>query len=394
VYFSTEILHIRTISVLCRQVLRQRNRAPDRNVTWLQNKMTNTTQEPKLSVLLLGPYPPPHGGVEISLASLQDFLLQQEVYCEVINLTRHRKAEAGGVYYPTSAMDVVRLLLKRKAEIIHMHIGGDVSWRLLGLGLVCSVLPNRKLVLTLHSGGYPSSPAGKAARPMSLRGFLFRRFDGLIGVNQELVDMFVKFGVPPAKIRLILPSSMPARVPDVALPDTIRIFFAMHNPVLLTVSGLESEYDLPAQIEALGFLRKLSPGAGLLIVGAGSLETDIRNRISATGYSDHVLLAGDVPHEVVLRIMSLSDVLLRTTLYDGDSIAVREALHFGLSVIATDNGMRPEGAILVPVADQTALCQAIRQTLDKPQMRQTSPGAETTNLRHVIDFYRQLLSAA
>ena len=187
---------------------------------------------------------------------------------------------------------------------------------------------------------------------------------------------------------------MPARVPEVTLPETISKFFATHSPVLLTVSGLEPEYDLPSQIEALGCLLKMSPGAGLLIVGAGSLETEIRNLINATSYADHVLLAGDVPHEVVLRIMSLSDILLRTTLYDGDSIAVREALHFGLPVIATDNGMRPEGAILVPVADQGALCQTIRQTLDKPQMRQTSPGAETTNLRHVVDFYRQLLSAA
>jgi len=358
------------------------------------NKISNTSSKPKLRVLLLGPYPPPHGGVEINLASLQEFLHRQEAFCEVINLTRHRKAEAGGVYYPASAMEVVRLLLKRKAEIIHMHIGGDVSWRLLGLGLLCSLLPNRKLLLTLHSGGYPSSPAGKAARPHCLRGFLFRRFDGLIGVNQELVNMFVNFGVPPAKIRLILPFSLPASVPDVTLPETISRFLATHNPVLLTVSGLEPEYDLPSQIQALGFRREMSPGAGLLIVGAGRLETEIRNRIKATCYADHVLLAGDVPHEVVLRIMSLSDILLRTTLYDGDSIAIREALHFGLPVIATDNGMRPEGANLIPVADHRALCQAIQRILDKPQMRQSSPGAETTNLRHVIDFYRQLLCAA
>jgi len=356
--------------------------------------MTDGTPEPTLRVLLLGPYPPPHGGVEISLASLQDFLHRQEVCCEVINLTRHRKAEGLGVHYPGSAMEVVRLVLKKKAEIIHIHIGGNVSWRLLGLGLACSLLPRRKLVLTLHSGGYPSSSAGKAARPISLRGFLFRRFDGLIGVNQELVDMFVSFGVPLAKIRLILPSALPAQVPDVALPETIRRFVLAHSPVLLTVSGLEPEYDLFSQIEALGCLREMSPGAGLLIVGAGSLEAEIRNRINAKCYADHILLAGDVSHEVVLRIMSLADILLRTTLYDGDSIAVREALHFGLPVVATDNGMRPEGVILIPVADQRALCQAIRRTLDKPQIRQTSPGAETTNMRLVIDFYRQLLSLA
>jgi len=356
--------------------------------------MTDWAPGPQLKVLLLGPFPPPHGGVEISLAALQDFLHQHEVCCEVINLTRYRKAEGRGVYYPASVMDVVRLLLQEKAEIIHLHIGGDVSWRLLGLGLVCSLLPSRKLVLTLHSGGYPSSPAGKTARPFGLRGFLFRRFDGLIGVNQELVDMFVSFGVPLAKIRLILPFALPAQVPDVALPETIRTFLGTHSPAVLTVSGLEPEYDLPLQIEALGRLRAMHPDAGLLIIGVGSREGEIRDRIRAKPYAKHILLAGDVSHEVVLRIMSLSDILLRTTFYDGDSIAIREAQHFGLPVVATDNGMRPEGVTLIPVADLDALCRAVRSALEKPQVRQTSPGADVTNLRAVAEFYQELLSPA
>jgi glycogen(starch) synthase len=358
------------------------------------NEITYGTPEPKLKVLLLGPYPPPHGGVEISLASLQDFLHRHEVCCEVINLTRHRKAEGRGVHYPASAMEVVRLVLQKKAEIIHVHIGGNVSWRLLGLGLVCSLLPRRKLVLTLHSGGYPSSPAGKAARPTSLRGFLFRRFDGLIGVNQELVDMFVSFGVPLRKIRLILPFALAAQVPNVVLPETIQRFLETHGPVLFTVSGLEQEYDLPLQIEALGHLRETLPDAGLLIVGVGSREGEIRDRIQAKPHAEHVLLAGDVSNEVVLRIMSLSDILLRTTRYDGDSIAVREAQHFGLPVVATDNGMRPEGVTLIPVADLDALCRAVRSALEKPQVRQSSPGADASNLRAVVEFYQELLGPA
>ena len=52
------------------------------------------------SVLLMGPYPPPHGGVEINLAELRDFLLCLGGDCRVINLTRHRKRQGSGVYYP------------------------------------------------------------------------------------------------------------------------------------------------------------------------------------------------------------------------------------------------------------------------------------------------------
>jgi glycogen synthase len=344
-------------------------------------------------VLLLGPYPPPHGGVEISLASLHDFLQRREIPCEVINLTRHRKAEARGVYYPTSALEVVRLLLRKNAEIIHLHIGGEVSWRLLGLALICSLLPGRKVLLTLHSGGYPMSPAGKAARPSSLRGFLFRRFDGLIAVNQALVETLVKFGLPLAKIRLILPFALPAEVPDVELPETIGKFIATHHPVLLSVNGLEPEYDLPLQIEALGRIRNSNPKAGLLIVGTGSLGLEFRKKIETTDYAEHVLLAGDAPNPVVLRMMSLSQILLRTTQYDGDSIAIREALHFGLPVIATDTGMRPEGVTLTPIGQVDPLCRAVQSVLEKSQARPTSPGADTSNLSAIVRFYEELLNA-
>ena len=43
---------------------------------------------------------------------------------------------------------------------------------------------------------------------------------------------------------------------------------------------------------------------------------------------------------LVAEAMSRITIFLRTTLYDGDSISVREALHLGVPVIASDNGMR------------------------------------------------------
>jgi glycogen synthase len=355
------------------------------------NNLTEPLHTKQFKVLLLGPYPPPHGGVEISLVALRDFLCESKIACEVVNLTRHRKTEGGGVYYPKNAIELARLLIGKKTEIIHLHIGGDVSWRLLGLGFFCSFMPGRRLVLTLHSGGYPSSPSGMAARAVSLRGFLFRRFDGLIGVNQKIAGMFARFGVPQSKIRLILPFALPAHVPDVALPEMMHKFFETHSPILLTVSGLETEYELPLQIDILECIRNTHPRAGLLIIGKGSREAEILQAIKVKPYADHILLAGDVSHDVTLQAMSRSDIVLRTTLYDGDSIAVREALHLGIPVVATDNGMRPGGVNLIPVSDREALCQAVQAVLDVPRMRRKSNGADVTNLLAVTQFYRELL---
>jgi glycogen(starch) synthase len=45
-------------------------------------------------------------------------------------------------------------------------------------------------------------------------------------------------------------------------------------------------------------------------------------------------------------LMSRSDVFLRPTLEDGDSISVREAISLGVPVVASRTGARPAGAIL------------------------------------------------
>ena len=44
---------------------------------------------------------------------------------------------------------------------------------------------------------------------------------------------------------------------------------------------------------------------------------------------------GDVEHPVTLHLINRADILLRTTKFDGDAIAVREALFLETPVIAT-----------------------------------------------------------
>src|ERR1700751_2746248 len=114
--------------------------------------------------LQLGPYPPPHGGVQSNLVAIRSFLRKRGIPCAVINITRHRKQEADEVYYPESAFQLVWLLRQLKYDILHLHLGGVLSRRLLGLSMVCTLQPGCKTVMTFHSGGFPSTPEGRATR--------------------------------------------------------------------------------------------------------------------------------------------------------------------------------------------------------------------------------------
>jgi glycosyltransferase involved in cell wall biosynthesis len=347
-----------------------------------------------MRVVLLGPYPPPHGGVQTNLVAIHRLLLRRKIPSTVINLTRYRRPDCEDVFYPKSASQVVRLLLKLRYDIAHMHIGGKLSTRLLGLGLLCSLRPGCNTVLTFHSGGYPSSPTGRAAHPRTFCGFVLRRFDRLIGVNQELIDFFHRVGASPHRTRLIPPHSFPALngQRNGSLPAPLDSFFRCHQPVLIAVSGLHPEYDLPLQIDVLGSVREKTPTAGLLIIGSGPLQEELQKRIHDKPYADHVLMCGDLSHATTLQAIARSDLMLRTTFYDGDAISVREALHLGTPVIATDNGMRPPGVRLIPPANLSALRRAIDEALAAPlSNRPPQIGPDEQNVEAVLNLYRELV---
>src|SRR6266403_1414913 len=284
-----------------------------------------------MRIVQIGPYPPPYGGVQTHLLALRRFLLERGVPCDVINVTRFRRDEADGVYYPRRALEVARLLRRLPDPIIHLHVGGTVPLRVLALNLFCTLFPRRRTVLTFHSGGYPTSKAGRSAGPWTLRGLVFRRLDRVIAVNAAIAALFERF-------------------------------------------GLES-----------GRVRERFPKAGLVIVGSGSLEARLRTFIGAKPYADSILLCGDLPHATTLRAIEDSDLLLRTTWYDGDSLSVREALHLGTPVIATDNGMRPEGIERIPPRDPAALLAAISRRLAESVPPPRPRASTDRNLQAVLE---------
>ena len=310
-----------------------------------------------MRVVQLGPLPPPHGGVSTNLKAIHNLLISRGHDASVIAITSSSETEnVPNAYKPRSAFQLLRLLLTLEFDIVHFHIGGDFSLRLAVLTLVCGILPGKKSIVTFHSGGY-ALEAVKFAKSMSIRGIAFRLVDFLIGVNSQMLEMFRAYGVAERKMRLILPFALNRPDPSIEVPSSLMEFVNAHEPFLLSVGGLEPEYSHSLTVDSLeAVLRKL-PNSGLMIVGSGSLEGELRKQIASKDFSDRILLVNDIEHDVVLHLIEKADVLLRLTQYDGDAISVREALFLGTPVIATETGMRPSDVNLVsspPTAEDVA----------------------------------------
>lgn len=341
-----------------------------------------------LHVLQLGPYPPPEGGISRNMLAIREEVRLRGGRCSIIATSKSSSVhDEADVYHPRSPLALIKLLSTLKFDVLHLHVGGKVTPRVLSLAAVASFFGRGKSVLTLHSGAYPLTLEAKAASPGSIRGRIFRRFSRIIAVNDAIADVFRRYGVSGERIEVILPFAASRPDESVKVAAELDEFRKRHSPLLLAVGGLEPDYDPIFQIEAMKDVLSDFPNAGLLIVGDGSMRETVNHAVAASTYPDNIHIAGNVDHAVTLHLINDADILLRTTRFDGDAISVREALFLGTPVIATDNGMRPDGVHLIGMGDKVVLIEKIMAVVKAERTKPHVGQSDTSNISSVVDLY-------
>ena len=135
------------------------------------------------------------------------------------------------------------------------------------------------------------------------------------------------------------------------------------------MARLESIKDIPTMLEAIKLASNDIPDLRLQIVGDGSEMARLQDITRQSGLLDRVQFLGkrsDVPD-----LLQQAGFYLASSVSEGMSLAVLEAMGAGLPVITTDVGGNPEivdssYGYLVPAGNPRAMADAIR-TLCKCQ---------------------------
>jgi glycosyltransferase involved in cell wall biosynthesis len=335
-----------------------------------------------VKLLLVGPCPPPHGGISVHVATARRLLTRAGARCRVLDAGGRR---SGGPWGRLASF--VRLLgeTRRSARdgwTLHLHTNGHNprSWLLaLASGLAARRAPGR--VLTLHSGMVPDYLATAPGWGRALARRALRQYGRVLCVNQRIAEALAALGVDPGagRSRLeVVPAYLPAPPASGApfaagLEAGIESWLAGRSPVLSTTLFFRPEYGFEVLLGALARLAPRHPGLGCLVLGSGEGEAAARRLVRERGLEERVRLLGDVPHELCLALMARSDLFVRPTLVDGDALSVREALALGLPVVASDAGFRPPGVELFPAGDAGALAARIEALVASP--RETAAAA-------------------
>lgn len=225
---------------------------------------------------------------------------------------------------------ICRLVREERIDIIHSQNGCTLY------GALAALATRRPLVHTDHGRLVPDTFAARLEdRVCSVV------VDAFVAVSAELAEyLAAEVGVSRRKLRTII-NGVDTEL-FVPLDHEARslgrqaLGWRENELVLGTLCRLDPIKNLPFMIEGFGRVLSALPGCRLAIVGDGPLRPELESRIRSAGLEHAVQLCGrrdDAEH-----VLPLLDLYVSTSLSEGTSMTILEAMACGLPVIASDVG--------------------------------------------------------
>jgi glycosyltransferase involved in cell wall biosynthesis len=202
--------------------------------------------------------------------------------------------------------------------------------------------------------------------------------DNLIALSKKDYEFYIQAGVDKSKIVIIPPGIKETFFSESKNDiDKIKTKYG-DGPILLSVGELSWIKSQATMIRAMSFVIKQKPSITLLILGKNRTELDNLKQLSKNlGVEKNVFFLGLQDSQEVKKYMHAADILLNTSLAEGLSTILLEAMACGLPFITTPSGgngylAQESGAgLTVPFEDEKTLANHILAlTSDRKKMHE------------------------
>jgi len=390
------------------------------------------------------------GGVEAKLAELLPLLSQQGFEASVCCIKEagslaHRFAEAGipvhvfpvrSRLHPIDVVRLARFIRRQQIDVVHTHmyaanVTGTVAARLAKVPVI---------VANVHNVGKFQS-----RRQVIQDRFLARFRDGTVCVSEQVKDDYLKAtglsdervsviynGVDTEKFRRRWQPGKPApHHPVVGVPLAAPCFNSsnahragqappLHHPpvnpvrrelgigedekVLISAGRLIPQKSPELLISAFKIVHESLPKTRLLVLGSGELRCDLEALAAKLALSASVIFTGF--REDIAECLAASDVFVSSSVKEGFSNVLLEALASGLPAVVTDVGGNREalregreGFLCKPIAGELAeriVCILGDSELSERMSKNARERATEFSLERMAEqtaeLYRRLLS--
>jgi glycosyltransferase involved in cell wall biosynthesis len=257
-------------------------------------------------------------------------------------------------FQPQLGRAIARAAAQHGARVVHCHHYSPFVYA----SIAKLWAPHLRIVFTEHGR---LSDAPPSAKRRTANRVLAHAPRGVVTVSSELKQHLVAEGFPTSKVSVIYNGIDVGVVPGNDLRMRMRRELAVPSDALVvgTVARLNPVKDLPTLVGAIALQQ--AP-VTLLIVGDGSERGAIEAAARDMGIASRVKFLGH--REDARDVLAACDVYANSSISEGISLTILEAMAAGLPVVATEVGGTPEivddsCGRLVPSRDPEALARTL-----------------------------------
>jgi glycogen synthase len=324
-------------------------------------------------IVLLGPYPPPFGGVSIYIKTLFESLKQRGV--ELWTFGDEHFSAPNVVFMKDKRRELLPLLIRKgaRARIVDCtHFLIEYPSVMVPVWVVLKRLLGFEWFKIMQDGSLPSRY--KSFNPV--RKELFRTavdsVTEFIVISEELEEWLrTEVGVkqPITLIRNLFPIQY--RTSEMALPaatEAVVRLYEQHDKRVCSIGVFIPSYGFKHIAEAVERIRKEThTDIGLLLLD-GDFAADEKYRPEVLSRRNWIRVLKNVPHPLVFEILRRSDVFVRGFGLDSYGLSRVEAIWCGLPVVATRAGEQ-RGMLLYDFGNVEELVHQLKLALFTEQSR-------------------------
>lgn len=287
------------------------------------------------------------------------------------------------LFFARGLVQIVWHILCRRVDLVHINMASWGSVVRKGIIVHLVHLLRRPIVLHLHAGDFESF-YGALPRPAQwfVRG-LFARADRLIVLGEPWRRFLREHGFADARITVLTNAIQgPEAEPERRQDRPCRLLF---------LGRIEPEKGVGELIDALASapLRALDWHATL--AGAGDIAR-YRRQAEAGGVASRIDFAGWQDEPAARALLADSDIFVLPSHFEGLSMAILEAMAFGLAIVCTPVGSLPDAVedgvsgLFVPVGDTAALAASLAALIANPERRAALQIAARSDFKRKFDI--------
>ena len=320
-------------------------------------------------VCLVGPLPPPSGGMANQCEQLLRLMAQDGVAMTLVRTNPPYQPEWVG------RLPLLRALFRLlpflwqlwrgigRADVVHIFANSGWSWHLIAAPALAMARWRGVGAIVNYRGGHADTFFATAPRWV-LRSLASARLR--VTPSAYLLRVFARHGLE-AEI-----------IPNIV--DLSRFRFAPARefgkaPHLIVTRNLEDIYDIPTALRAFTKLRQAFPEARLTVAGTGPQRATLERMAVALDLTGCVNFCGRIDNQQSPHLYASADGLLNPSTVDNMPISLLEAMACGVPFVSTDAGGIPDlvdsgrTGWLVPVGDDTAMAERMIALLNNPAER-------------------------